>query len=175
MKKLWPFKDDCAKLNGNVAAAPHFATFGHVFGALSGAKIMHTISLFESQEVKSLVLQTACDLDLKRRSYDHLKESNFAFGRVNSACAKFSHNTPPCAKFSHHSSLVRIFKLPLFQPKISNFNTPASYIQMSLQLISVYHHGMEPLSLVLSCSKWGPLIIFVNIQYKFLSHSIFEF
>ena len=45
-KKLWPFEDDCAKLNGNVAAAPHFATVGHIFGALSGAQIMHTISLF---------------------------------------------------------------------------------------------------------------------------------
>ena len=43
-KKLWPFEDDCAKLNGNVAAAPHFATFG----ALSGAQIMHIICLFES-------------------------------------------------------------------------------------------------------------------------------
>ncbi|RVW73711.1 hypothetical protein CK203_054985 [Vitis vinifera] len=47
-KKLWSFEDDCAKLNGNVAAAPHFATVGHVFGALSGAQIMHTISLFEA-------------------------------------------------------------------------------------------------------------------------------
>ena len=47
-KKLWPFEDDCAKLNGNVAAAPHFATVGHVFGALYEAQIMHTISLFES-------------------------------------------------------------------------------------------------------------------------------
>ncbi|RVW63640.1 hypothetical protein CK203_056912 [Vitis vinifera] len=47
-KKLWPFEDDCAKLNGNVAAAPHFATVGHVFGALSGAQIMHTISFFEA-------------------------------------------------------------------------------------------------------------------------------
>ena len=47
-KKLWPFEDDCAKPNGNVAAAPHFATVGHVFGALSGAQIMHTISLFEA-------------------------------------------------------------------------------------------------------------------------------
>ncbi|RVW28125.1 hypothetical protein CK203_116086 [Vitis vinifera] len=47
-KKLWPFEDDCAKLNGNVAAAPHFATVGHVFGALSGAQIMHIISLFEA-------------------------------------------------------------------------------------------------------------------------------
>ena len=47
-KKLWPFEDDCAKLKGNVAAAPHFATVGHVFGALSGAQIMHTISIFEA-------------------------------------------------------------------------------------------------------------------------------
>ena len=47
MKKLWPFEDDCAKLNENVAAAPHLATIGHVFGALFGAKIMHTICLFE--------------------------------------------------------------------------------------------------------------------------------
>ncbi|RVW80995.1 hypothetical protein CK203_054638 [Vitis vinifera] len=47
-KKLWPFEEDCAKLNGNVAAAPHFAIVGHVFGALSGAQIMHTISLFEA-------------------------------------------------------------------------------------------------------------------------------
>ncbi|RVW95566.1 hypothetical protein CK203_039097 [Vitis vinifera] len=47
-KKLWPFEDDYAKLNVNVVAAPHFATVGHVFGELSGAQIMHTISLFES-------------------------------------------------------------------------------------------------------------------------------
>ncbi|KAL6334563.1 hypothetical protein AAG906_018902 [Vitis piasezkii] len=33
-KKLWP--------------CTHFATVGHVFGALSGAQIMHTISLFEA-------------------------------------------------------------------------------------------------------------------------------
>ena len=46
--KLWPFEDDCAKLNGNVAAAPHFATVGHVFGALYGAQIMNTICLFEA-------------------------------------------------------------------------------------------------------------------------------
>ncbi|KAL6315758.1 hypothetical protein AAG906_007184 [Vitis piasezkii] len=44
-KKLWPFEDDYAKLN---TAAPHFATVGHVFGALSGAQIMHTICLFEA-------------------------------------------------------------------------------------------------------------------------------
>ena len=47
-KKLWPFEDDCAKLNGNVAAAPHFATVGQVFGELSGAQIMHTICRFKA-------------------------------------------------------------------------------------------------------------------------------
>ena len=41
-------QDECAKLNGNVAAAPHFATVGHVFGELSGAQIMHTIYHFKS-------------------------------------------------------------------------------------------------------------------------------
>ena len=62
-KKLWPFEDDCTKLNGNVAAIPHFATVGHVFGALSGAQIMLKILCFESYEVRSPVLQTLCDLD----------------------------------------------------------------------------------------------------------------
>ena len=47
-KKLWPFEDDCAKLNGNVAATPHFATVGHVFEALSRAQIMYTICRFEA-------------------------------------------------------------------------------------------------------------------------------
>ena len=62
-KKLWPFEDDCTKMNGNVAAVPHFATVGHVFGALSGAQIMLKILCFESYEVRSPVLQTLCDLD----------------------------------------------------------------------------------------------------------------
>ena len=43
-KKLWPFEDDCAKLNGNVTVAPHFATVG----VLSRAQIMHTICRFEA-------------------------------------------------------------------------------------------------------------------------------
>nr|CAN66458.1 hypothetical protein VITISV_011577 [Vitis vinifera] len=41
-------QDECAKLNGNVAAAPNFATVGHIFGALPGAQIIHTICRFES-------------------------------------------------------------------------------------------------------------------------------
>ena len=65
-------QDECAKLNGNVAAAPNFATVGHIFGALPGAQIIHTISLFEAWEVRSLKLQTVLDLELKRRRYGRL-------------------------------------------------------------------------------------------------------
>ena len=35
-------------MNGNVAVAPHFATVGHIFGALTGAQIFHTKSCFKS-------------------------------------------------------------------------------------------------------------------------------
>ena len=72
-KKLWTFEDYYAKLNENVAAAPHFATVGHVFGALPGAQIMHMICHFKAWEVRNPDLQTVCDLDLKRRCYDCLK------------------------------------------------------------------------------------------------------
>ena len=72
-KKLWPFEDDYTKLNGNVAAAPHFATVGHISGALYRAQIMHTICYFEALEVRSPALQMVCNLELKQRSYGCLK------------------------------------------------------------------------------------------------------
>ena len=72
-KKLWPFEDNCAKLNENVAAVPHFATVGHVFGALPGAQIMHMICRFKDWEVINPDIQIVCDLNLKRRSYGRLK------------------------------------------------------------------------------------------------------
>ena len=43
----------------------NFATVGHVFGALSGAQIMHMICHFKAWEVRNPVLQTVHDLDLK--------------------------------------------------------------------------------------------------------------
>ena len=43
-----PFEDDYAKLNGNVAAAPNFATVRHIFEVLPGAQIMHTIYKFKA-------------------------------------------------------------------------------------------------------------------------------
>ena len=71
---------------------PHFAIVGHIFGALPGAQIIRTICHFKYWEVRSPMLQTVLDLELKRRSYVRLKTSaksqseNFAvetpFGRV---------------------------------------------------------------------------------------------
>nr|CAN67748.1 hypothetical protein VITISV_039216 [Vitis vinifera] len=61
----------------------NFATVGHVFEALSGAQIMHTISCFKAwevrspelqTEVKNPMLQTVHDSELKRRSYSHCKK-----------------------------------------------------------------------------------------------------
>ena len=51
----------------------NFATVGHNFEELPGAQIMHIIYLFKAWEVRNPVLQTVCDLNLKRRSYGRLK------------------------------------------------------------------------------------------------------
>ena len=51
----------------------NFASVGHIFEALPGAQIMHTIYHFESWEVRNPALQTVHDLDLKRISYGRLK------------------------------------------------------------------------------------------------------
>ncbi|RVW18217.1 hypothetical protein CK203_106135 [Vitis vinifera] len=110
-KKLWPFEDDYAKLNGNVAAAPNFTTVRHVFGALNGAQIMYTIYHFEAWEVRNPILQTVHDLDLKRRSYGCLKID----------CAKPPLSIPamaktrgePCAPWDHtHEASHSISDLP---------------------------------------------------------------
>ena len=46
-------KTSAHTMNGNIAAAPHFTTVGHVFGALPGAQIMNTMPHFKSWEVRS--------------------------------------------------------------------------------------------------------------------------
>ena len=43
----------------------NFASVGHIFEALPGAQIMHTIYRFEAWEVKNPFLQAVNDLDLK--------------------------------------------------------------------------------------------------------------
>ena len=131
------------------------------------------------------MLQTVCDLDLKRRSYGHLKESNFAFGRVNSAlCEIFAQHIVLCETrktLAQHPPLCEIFAqhIPLCEIRtthslVRNFRTTLPLCEFFSFFIPTLPNP-KPLSPVLSCSKWGPLIIFINIQYKFLSHSIFEF
>ena len=62
---------------------PHFATVGHIFEALSGAQIMHTISCFKAWEVRSPELQTVHNLELKPRSYGLLKTSEQSWARIS--------------------------------------------------------------------------------------------
>ena len=54
-----------------------------IFRVLSGVHFMHTISRFEAREVRSPTFQTVHKLELKRRSYGHLKTTA-------SSCAKIS-------------------------------------------------------------------------------------
>ena len=63
----------------------NFAPVGYIFEALPGAQIMHMICHFKAWEVRNPFLQTVHDLDLKRRSYGHLKTD----------CAKLSENFAP--------------------------------------------------------------------------------
>ena len=44
-----------------------------IFQELPGVHFMHTIFRFEAREFRSLTLQTVCELELKGRSYGHLK------------------------------------------------------------------------------------------------------
>ena len=76
---------------------PHFATVEHIFEALTGAQIMHTISRFKSWEVRSPELQTVLNLELKRRSYGHLKKN----------CAKLNENV---AAAPHFTTIGHIFE-----------------------------------------------------------------
>ena len=57
---------------------------------------MYTIYHFESQEVRSPTLQMFCELDLKRRSYGHLKTTA-------SSCAKFRSCEMSCENFATQS------------------------------------------------------------------------
>ncbi|RVX18316.1 hypothetical protein CK203_006333 [Vitis vinifera] len=64
----------------------HFATVGHIFEGLSGAQIMHSISLFEAWEVRSPKLQTVFDLELKRRSYGRFEDDRAKHQREFRSC-----------------------------------------------------------------------------------------
>ncbi|RVW67667.1 hypothetical protein CK203_063512 [Vitis vinifera] len=77
-KKLWLFEDDCAKLNRECCGRTPFwlllDTFLEHFLELNYA-IPYLFLKLRKSGVQCF--QTVCDLDLKRRSYGHLKESKF--------------------------------------------------------------------------------------------------
>ncbi|KAL6321806.1 hypothetical protein AAG906_035503 [Vitis piasezkii] len=50
------------------------AVFFCTFGALPEVHFLHSIYHFKAQEVKNPILQTVCNLELKRRSYSHCKQ-----------------------------------------------------------------------------------------------------
>ena len=54
-----------------------------IFRVLHGVHFIHTIYHFESQEVKSLTLSTVCKLELKRRSYGHLKTTAPSWAKIS--------------------------------------------------------------------------------------------
>ena len=53
------------------------------FGALTGVQLLHDIYHFEAWEVRSLTLQTVCNLELKRGSYGHLKANAQSWGGIS--------------------------------------------------------------------------------------------
>ena len=53
------------------------------FRVLHGVPFMHTICFFKAWEVRSPTLQTVHELELKRRSYDHLKTTALSCGKIS--------------------------------------------------------------------------------------------
>ena len=90
-------------MSWNVASAPHFATVGHIFEALTGAQIMHTICHFKSWEVRSPMLQTVRDLELKRKSYGCLKTNHATMHLKRRRALSLRSHTKPLTPF--HTSL----------------------------------------------------------------------
>ena len=58
---------------------------------------MHMICRFKAWEVKNPELQTVCDLDLKRRSYDHLKTTALSCGKISQLRNQRSLTKATCA------------------------------------------------------------------------------
>ena len=62
----WKFR--IQKYDGNI-----YSNFKDKFGEIIGVHFIHTIYHFEDREVRSPTLQMVCKLELKWRSYGHLK------------------------------------------------------------------------------------------------------
>ena len=82
------------------------------FGVLPGVHYLHTIYHFEALEVRSWTLQTVCNLELKRKSYGHLKATAQSWKGISHwhfLMRKFSHWLFPMRKFSHQQFQMRNF------------------------------------------------------------------
>ena len=92
-KKLWLF-EDCANNELKCRIRTPFFTVGHIFEALLGTQIMHTIFHFKAWEVRSPMLQTVRDLELKRKSYGCLKTNHATMHLKRRALSLRSHTKP---------------------------------------------------------------------------------
>ena len=123
---------------------PHFATVGHIFGALSGAQIMYTISHFEAWEVRSPMLQTVHDLELKRRSYDHLNT------RTQSTNGNFAAAKPPFGKWVP----LRSTRIPISQLQNGLWKFPSSVKSTpATKMLQASKNGLRNCPLP---AKWPP-------------------
>ena len=71
-----------------------------IFWVLPGVHFIYTIFCFEAQEVRSLMLQMVHELELKRRSYGHLKTTASSYAKISQTKAHFAAaKWNPLAKF----------------------------------------------------------------------------
>ena len=84
------------------------------FGELYKVQLMYAICHFKAQEVKNLILQTVCNLDLKRTSYSHFKPITLSWRKH---FAKMLRNHPFVAKW-FHSLFVQCGGFP---PEVSRY------------------------------------------------------
>ncbi|KAL6313393.1 hypothetical protein AAG906_001105 [Vitis piasezkii] len=123
------------------------AVFYPTFGTLPDVHFLHSIYHFKAQEVKNPMLQTVCDLELKRRSYGRLKQI-----------------TPKCCEIRH---LLREFR-KIFQPNFEDFSSEDE--RLSFLSLGVRKAGRHPL--VISCEllTGNPrLKIILNVVYAILN------
>ena len=134
----------------------NFTTVGRIFEVLYGAQIMHTIYHFKACEVRNPMLQTVHDLDLKRRSYGHLKidcakvrkfrtlksKVRKILSKVRNSKSKILHTSIQGAKISHHAKHSPGTRVAFrtaqahfrtVRIKVRKFRTPQSKVQNSFQ------------------------------------------
>ena len=141
---------------------PHFTTVGHIFGALPGAQIIHTICRFEAREFKSPMLQTVHDLELKRRSYVRLKMSAQSWAGISQSRRHlegcFAAVKPPLGTRVPLHSTVRPFcscKMGCKNPPPLRNPPPATKMLQALKWAAKFPFGCEMFSQPHSYPLWN--------------------